>query len=173
MYRVLHLVILCKNEQEDLVNMYSQILPYLFTYNYIYSTSIVWNSTLVLFFKCCLTEKTMQRLFLIVVRKSILLWESENLCVKDKCQRPISHPKSDDKICQSKHHLTATTISNCHLKLPVIWETFGTEFQDKIYPLFIIYFQYQDCSSFREIRYHIVHLSHIHTRFSLNVNQQQ
>lgn len=110
---------------------------------------------------------------LIVVRKSILLWESENLCVRDKCQRPISHPKSDDKICQSKHHLTATTISNCHLKLPVIWETFGTEFQDKIYPLFIIYFQYQDCSSFREIRYHIVLLSHIHTRFSLNVNQQQ
>lgn len=125
------------------------------------------------FFQSCLTEKTMQRLFLIVVRKSILLWESENLCVRDKCQRPISHPKSDDKICQSKHHLTATTISNCHLKLPVIWETFGTEFQDKIYPLLIIYFQYQDCSSFREIRYHIVHLSHIHTRFSLNVNQQQ
>lgn len=51
MYRVLHLVILCKNEQEDLVNMYSQILPYLFTYNYIYGTSIAWNSTLVLFFQ--------------------------------------------------------------------------------------------------------------------------
>lgn len=129
MYRVLHLVILCKNEQEDLVNMYSQILPYLFTYNYIYGTSIAWNSILVLFFKCCLTEKTMQRLFLIVVRKSILLWESENLCVRDKCQRPISHPKSDDKICQSKHHLTATTISNCHLKLPVIWEILGLNFR--------------------------------------------
>lgn len=60
----------------------------------------------------------MQRLFLVVM-KSILLWESENLCAGDKCQWPISHPKSDDKICQSRHHLTATTVSNCHLKLPV------------------------------------------------------
>lgn len=125
------------------------------------------------FFQKLFNRENNAETVLIVVRKSILLWESENLCVRDKCQRPISHPKSDDKSCQSKHHLTATTISNCHLKLPVIWETFGTEFQDKIYPLFIIYFQYQDCSSFREIRYHIVHLSHIHTRFSLNVNQQQ
>lgn len=125
------------------------------------------------FFQKLFNRENNAETVLIVVRKSILLWESENLCVRDKCQRPISHPKSDDKSCQSKHHLTATTISNCHLKLPVIWETFGTEFQDKIYPLLIIYFQYQDCSSFREIRYHIVHLSHIHTRFSLNVNQQQ
>lgn len=70
------------------------------------------------FFLSCLTERTMQRLFLVVM-KSILLWESENLCAGDKCQRPISHPKSDDKICQSRHHLTATTVSNCHLKLPV------------------------------------------------------
>lgn len=31
--------------------MYSQILPYLFTYNYIYGTSIAWNSILVFFFQ--------------------------------------------------------------------------------------------------------------------------